>query len=224
MSECVLYSRPRTAVPDDQVAALGRFPTAAISDGQGRVGGAPGLRPISKVPTLLGTALTVHTRPGDNLAVHLALDVAQPGEILVIAGGGDRERALIGGLACHYAVKRGLGGIVLDGAARDLDELSELELPIFVLDVSHQGPYKDGPGAIGGHVSIRGTSVDTGDVVVGDRDGVVFVPRGEVARAIEGAAAIEANEKRSMAAIAADTWQRPWVDAITVRHVEREDS
>ncbi|WP_198961970.1 hypothetical protein [Pseudonocardia sp. MH-G8] len=218
----MIYSRPPEA-PADAVAALAGFPTAAISDGLGRVGGAPGLRAWSKVTAMAGPALTVHTRPGDNLAVHKALDVAEPGDVLVIAGGGDRERALVGGLAGHYAVQRGIVGIVLDGAVRDLDELHALPIPVFALDVSHQGPYKDGPGVIGGPVAVRGTSVDTGDVVVADQDGVVFVPRHRTAEAIEGARQITENEARSMGAIQSGSWTRPFVEAITVRHLQRQE-
>ncbi|MGP4115310.1 hypothetical protein ACTWP5_30985 [Streptomyces sp. 4N509B] len=222
MTECLLYPRP-PAVPQERIAALAAFPTAAISDGLGRVGGAPGLRPMTGRVAMAGPAFTVHTRPGDNLAVHQALDLARPGDVLVIAGGGDRERALVGGLACAWAVHRRLAGIVLDGAVRDLDELSTLEIPVFALDVSHQGPYKDGPGVIGGPVAIRGTSVDTGDVAVADQDGVAFVPRERVTEALDGAARIAENEARSMAAIRDGAWRRPFVEAVTVRHVTREE-
>lgn len=221
MSECLVYSRPPSP-PEDRVAALGAYPTAAISDGLGRFGGAPGLRPFSKATSVFGTAFTVQTRPGDNLAVHKALDLAGPGDVVVIAGGSNRERALIGGLACHYAVSQGIKGIVLDGAIRDLDELSDFDIPIYALDVSHQGPYKDGPGVIGGPVAIRGTSVDTGDVVVTDQDGVAFVPRLRIDEAIEGAAKIMENEAQSMAAIKSGEWKRPFVESVTVRHVERD--
>lgn len=222
MTECVVYSRP-AATPPETIAVLKAFPTAVISDGFGRIGGAPGLRPITKKVSLAGPALTVHTRPGDNLAVHKALDVARPGEILVIAGGSDRERAVVGGLACHYAVQRGIGGIVVDGAVRDVEELRDLDIPIFALDISHQGPYKDGPGVIGGPVAIRGTSVDTGDVVVADHDGVAFIPRLRTGEAIEGARRIMENEARSMAAIETGTWKRPFVEAISIRYVDREE-
>ena len=219
MSECLLYPRPEP-VPAEIVEALAKKPTAAISDGMNRIGGAPGLRPMSRAVPLAGPALTVHTRPGDNLVVHKALDLAKPGDVLVIAGDGNRERALVGGLACHYAARRGVAGIVVDGAVRDLDELAELDLPVFALDVSHQGPYKDGPGAIGGPVTMRGTAVHTGDVVVADQDGVVFVPRLRAREALESAARVVDNEARTMAAIETDSWDRSFVDGLVVRRVE----
>lgn len=220
MSECLIYSRPEH-LPAELVKALGENPTAAISDSMSRVGGAPGLRPMSKAVSLAGPALTVHTRPGDNLVVHKALDVAQPGEILVIAGEGNRERALVGGLACHYAARRGIAGIVIDGAVRDLDELGELDLPVFALDVSHQGPYKDGPGSIGGPVTMRGTAVHSGDVVVADQDGVVFVPQSRAQEVLEAAGRVMDNEARTMASIESDSWDRSFVDSLKVRHIAR---
>lgn len=220
MAHCLIHTRPPAPSPE-HIARLGEFPTAAISDGIGRVGGAPGLRAFTRQVSVAGPAFTVHTRPGDNLAVHQALDLVQPGEILVIAGGSDRTRALVGGLACHYAVRRGVAGMIVDGAVRDVAEIADLPMPIFALDVSHQGPYKDGPGAIGGPVSIRGTSVDTGDVVVTDEDGVAFVPRALTGEAIEGAARIARNEEESMAAIAADRWDRPFLSQVALQHVER---
>ncbi|GGE79082.1 dimethylmenaquinone methyltransferase [Nesterenkonia cremea] len=220
MPECVVHARP--PAPDRAtIQTLRAFPTAAISDGLGRIGGAPGLRPFTKAVEIAGPAFTVHTRPGDNLAVHQALDLIEPGEILVVAGGGDRTRALIGGLACHYAERRGVAGIIVDGAVRDLTELGEMSMPIFALDFSHQGPYKEGPGELGGPVAIRGTSVDTGDVVVTDEDGVAFVPRARIAEAAQGAQAIAENEERSMAAIARDSWERSFLAEVTLRHIDR---
>lgn len=223
MTSCLIYTRPPTPSSDD-IAKLRAFPTAAISDGIDRIGGAPGLRPFTRHVSVTGPAFTVHTRPGDNLAIHQALDFVQPGEVLVIAGGGDRSRSLIGGLACNYAIRRGVAGIIVDGVVRDVTEIAELPVPIFALGVSHQGPYKDGPGAIGGPVAIRGTSVDTGDVVITDEDGVAFVPRNRITEALDGAGRIIRNEKESMAAIAEDRWERPFLSQVTLQRVERPAS
>lgn len=220
MADCLIHHRPPAPSSKD-VDRLREFPTAAISDGLDRVGGAPRLRPYTREVSVTGPAFTVHTRPGDNLAIHQALDLIRPGEVLVVAGGGDRTRALVGGLACHYAVRRGVAGMIIDGAVRDLTEIAELPMPIFALDVSHQGPYKDGPGTIGGPVAIRGTSVDTNDVVVTDQDGVAFVPRHRISDALKGAERIVRNEEESMAAIAADRWERPFLSDVTLQYIER---
>lgn len=193
-----------------------------------RFGGAAGLAPVTssaasrKAVHLVGRALTVQTRPGDNLVVHKAADLAMPGEVLVIDAGGQTDRAIVGGLLATYAQNRGLAGIVLDGAVRDLSELAELDIPIFARGVSHLGPYKDGPGLIRGNIAVGGTAVSHGDLVVGDEDGIVFVPRHRAADVITAAEAVVERERIITLAINDDSWDRSWVDAgLTVHHLSR---
>jgi RraA family protein len=147
--------------------------TSIISDALDRMPGAKGLRPFHRGGTMAGTAVTVMTAAGDNAAIHEALSMVRPGDVLVIDAGGDLDRALIGELLSAIAISRGVAGIVLDGAVRDTDILAASDLPVFAKGVNLRGPFKNGPGRINVPVSIGGMVVSPGDVVVGDSDGVI---------------------------------------------------
>jgi regulator of RNase E activity RraA len=226
-AECLVYDGV-PEIPADLLARCANLPTAAFSDAMQRFGGAVGLAPVisnaaaRKTVRMVGRALTVQTRPGDNLVVHKAVDMAARGDVLVIDAGGQTDRAIIGGLLGSYAQNRAIAGIVLDGAVRDLSELAGLDIPIFARGVSHLGPYKDGPGLIRGNVAIGGTAVSQGDLVVGDEDGIVFVPRHRVADVLAAAEAVVERERIATLAINDDSWDRSWVDAgLAVQHVSR---
>ncbi|MGH3999417.1 MAG: RraA family protein, partial [Pseudonocardiaceae bacterium] len=171
MAEVLLHEEaaPPDAALLDRLAALS---TAALSDSMERLSGAPGLMPVAwPLPSgtrMAGPALTVRTAPGDNLAIHKAVDLARPGDILVVDAWGYSDRAVVGGLLVRYARAQGIAGLVVDGAVRDLVDLVELGLPVFSRAVTHVGPYKNGPGELRGPVGIGGTVVAQGDVVVGD--------------------------------------------------------
>ncbi|MFP5071286.1 hypothetical protein ACLFMI_16705 [Pseudonocardia nantongensis] len=215
MSRCRIVTPPPAPKPE-LLARLAAQPTPALSDAMDRLHGAVGLRPIPGTlgnTRLVGPALTVRTRPGDNLVVHKAVDLARPGDVVVVDGAGDETRALVGDLLCRHAAARGVAGLVVDGAVRDVRDLASLALPVFARSVSHLGPYKDGPGEIGAPISIGGTALRAGDVVVGDDDGVVAVPcdrAGEIAGAAEE---LSDHEREITAAIAGGMWDRSWVDA-----------
>src|SRR3954471_11733408 len=147
--------------------------TAVISDNLGRLPGAVGLRPFHRGGTMAGTAVTVGTAPGDNLAIHQALELIRSGDVLVVDGGGETGRALIGEIIAEIAQSRGAAGIVIDGAVRDAAMLASSPFPVFARAAIHRGPYKNGPGEINVPVSIGGMVVSPGDIVVGDDDGVV---------------------------------------------------
>ena len=136
-----------------------------------------GIRPFTSSTRLVGTALPIHTRAGDNLAIHRALDDAQPGDILVINGQGDLSRALIGDLIGEIMVNKGVLGAVIDGAVRDAETLAAQGLVVFARAATPAGPFKNGPGVIGAPVAVGGIVVSAGDVIVADADGVVLVPR-----------------------------------------------
>jgi regulator of RNase E activity RraA len=170
---------PRVPGPSAElVAAFARLPVAAIGDAMSRNIGTVGLRQYhARLETVLcGPAVTVRVRPGDNLMIHKALMMVQPGDVLVIDGGGDVTQALVGGLMRTTCVARKLGGLVIDGAVRDLVEWAEDGMPIFAKGHTHRGPSKDGPGEINVPVSCAGLVVLPGDLVVGDADGVIAVP------------------------------------------------
>jgi regulator of RNase E activity RraA len=224
---CLVYEDV-APIEDALLARCAKLPTAAFSDAMQRFGGAVGLAPIvsnssaSQVVRLVGRALTVQTRAGDNLVVHKAADLAVAGDILVIDAGGQADRAIVGGLLGSFAQGRGVNGIVVDGAVRDLSELAALDIPVFARGVSHLGPYKDGPGVIRGNIAIGGTAVSQGDLVVGDEDGIVFIPRHRAAAVVAEAEAVVERERLTTLAISTDSWDRQWVDSgLVVQHMTR---
>jgi regulator of RNase E activity RraA len=167
-----------------------RLPTANIGDVMDRLGILDSrIGPVWPGARLVGPAFTVWTRSGDNQAVHRALAVARPGDVVVVNGGGDESRALIGDIMGARAKSRGVAGFVLDGATRDAPGLAEIGMPVFARAVTPAGPYKFGPGYLGRTVAVGGVAVAPGDILVGDDDGVVVVPQEE---ALEIAAASEA--------------------------------
>ena len=196
------------------VAAFKQLPVANVSDCMARiVAGGPTLRPMHRDGVLAGPALTVRTRPGDNLMIHKAIDMAAPGDVIVVDAGGDLTNALIGEIMLAQAVKRGIAGFVLNGAVRDRDAFPVVNLPVYAAGVTHRGPYKDGPGEIGFAIGFAGLVIEPGDLVLGDSDGVLSVPRAEAATILKATQAKQAAEQVQMAEIEAGTLDRSWVDA-----------
>lgn len=197
------------------VEAFANIPTAVISDNLNRmVAGGPGLRPLHAGGTLAGTALTVKTRPGDNLMIHKAVDLAEPGDVIVVDGGGDLTNALIGELIIAQARRNGAVGFVVNGAARDLDTISAADFPVYAAGVTHRGPYKDGPGEVNVPIALDGMVIAPGDIIIGDRDGVLSIPREGAGAVLEAARAQLEREAATLKAIAGDGWDRRWVDEI----------
>jgi regulator of RNase E activity RraA len=179
----------------DLLAALARFGTAMVTDAMERFG-ALDSEIQAQWPTarLVGNAFTVWTRSGDNLAIHKALDVVGPGDVLVVNGSGDKSRALIGEMIGIKAKARGVAGFVLDGAARDIDALRELDMPVFARASTPAGPYKHGPFRLLQPIAVGGVCIWPGDAVSADHDGVAVVGRTVLAETIEKAAELEAAE------------------------------
>ncbi|MGH8807426.1 MAG: RraA family protein [Noviherbaspirillum sp.] len=190
---------PRAEGPAAElVAAFRSIPVAVAGDCMGRSIGAMGLRGYHGAldVTLCGPALTVRVRPGDNLMIHKALMMAQPGDVLVIDGGGDLTQALMGGLMRTTAIARKLGGLVIDGAVRDLVEWAQGGMPIFARGHTHRGPSKEGPGEINVPASCAGLAVLPGDLILGDADGVIAIPAAAVAALLP---AVQAHLKKEAA-------------------------
>jgi regulator of RNase E activity RraA len=159
-----------------------------------------GIRPRSGLP-LCGVAVTVDARPADNLMVHKALEVAAPGDIIVVNTNGNTTSAVFGELMCRTAVGAKLGGIVVDGAIRDVDGVTALKFPAFSRALCAGGCDKDGPGEVNTPIACGNTVVLPGDIVVGDEDGVVVVPREEAAEVLELVAALVERERARIAEI-----------------------
>ena len=194
------------------------IPVANISDSMSRMSaGGVRLRPMHAGGVLAGPAFTVKARPGDNLLLHKSLDLARPGDIIVCDGGGDLTNALIGELMIAHAIQRGLGGVVINGAVRDSAAIRTGTFPVFAAGVTHRGPYKDGPGEINVPVAIDGMVIAPGDLIIGDDDGLLCVPRQEAETIYKAAKAKNDAEEKQMAAIRAGTSDRSWVDAALAR-------
>lgn len=163
------------------VEAFARLPVANISDSMNRMTAAgPRLRPYHQGGRICGAALTVRTRPGDNLMVHMALAMAQPGDVIIVDAGGELTNSIIGERMMVKAQRRGLAGWVVNGAIRDVSWASANSLPVFAAGVTHRGPYKNGPGEVNVPIAIDGMVVKPGDLIVGDDDGIVCVPFDEL--------------------------------------------
>lgn len=172
-------------------------PTSIISDSLERLPGTGELRPMHSADLImLGTAYTVHTAPGDNLAIHEAFKCIMPGQVLVVDGGGDRSRALIGGLMLAMAEEAGVAGLVIDGVVRDGSDLAASRIPVFARGLNHRGPFKNGPGRQQVPVAIGGMVVHPGDVIVGDIDGLVSFSIAGASELLESCKARIAMEAR----------------------------
>lgn len=191
-----IHERATVADPE-LVGAFCGIPTTIVSDCLGGGAGAVGLRPFHGDPSLrlCGVALTVRVRPGDNLMLHKALTLARPGDVVVVDGAGETSYALAGGLMRLAALSRGVVGLVVDGALRDVEEWAEGELLVFARGSSPRKPSKDGPGEINVPVGCAGLLVSPGDLVLGDADGVVSAPPQRLASLLEEARALLADEE-----------------------------
>jgi RraA family protein len=200
------------------VAKFRQLPVANISDSMSRMtAGGAALRPMHRSGVLAGLAFTVRTRPGDNLMVHKALDIAEPGDVIVVDGGGDLTNSLIGEMMVAHAQTRRIGGIVIYGAIRDYDTIHAGDFPVFAAGVTHRGPYKDGPGEINVPIAIEGMVIAPGDLIVGDGDGVVCVPFDATAEVLKAAEAKHQAEIKQFAALKEGKSDRAWVDAALTR-------
>jgi regulator of RNase E activity RraA len=211
------HIHPATPMPDaDVVERFGKLASSLVSDVFDRWSGTNILPVAGMAPgeVVVGPAFTCRTRPGDNLAVHKALDLARAGEILVVEAGGALDRAILGGLMGSYAKHQGVAALVVDGAVRDKSDLERLAPPVFARGLSQLGPYKDGPGELRCPVSIGGLVVADGDLIVADEDGITCVPRALLDEILELAEAKKADEEAQFDAIERGEWDRSWIDRV----------
>lgn len=188
--------------PAGPAAWLG-VPTALISDCLDRFGAMDaGIRPVTGLP-LAGWAATIQAMPGDSATVHGALTHARPGSVLVIDAGGHLDRAVWGAVLTAAAQAAGVVGAVIDGAVRDVAAVRGLGFPLFARGTNPAGPHKAGGGRTGTVVSCGRVAVAPGDLVVGDEDGVVVIPRAELARVRQAVRDREEVERGWLARIAA---------------------
>ena len=190
--------------PEELLARFRGLGTGPVCDALGRFAAMDyRIKPLEPDMHLAGSALTVWTRPCDNLVIYKALEMAQPGDVLVIAIEGYTTNSTWGELTTLIAKRLGLAGMVTDGVVRDSREIVEIGFPVFAAGLSPNSPFKDGPGKINVPVTCGGVMVRAGDIVVGDTDGVVVVPQELAEATLERVSAVHAKEDKIRAEIEA---------------------
>lgn len=160
------------------VEAFEEIPSTIVSDVTGNVGLTmdSGIQPAYEGINMAGTAITVNEAPGDNLMIHKAITMAEPGDVLIIDCDGYTGTGHVGEIMCTSCQANGLAGLVIDGGYRDSRELRELNFPVYGRGVNPKGPLKQDPGSINTTISCGGVTVNPGDIVVGDDDGIAVIP------------------------------------------------
>ncbi|SAK84876.1 diguanylate cyclase [Caballeronia glebae] len=195
------------------VEAAAKFQAAILADVAGRRGTLNGrVKPLAPTMKVAGPAITVEVRPGDNLAIHAALAVAKPGDVIVVDGKGDVSCALIGEIMATQAHATGIAGFVIDAAVRDSHELAQGDFPVFSAGLNPCGPTKSVAGRVNFPISVAGASVNPGDLIVGDADGVVVIPKNDVARIVELAQKKLDAETARIAAIRKGDTRAGWLE------------
>lgn len=191
------FPRPTAA----QLAAAASISASTIHEAAGKIGALPSaIKPLNPAVEVRGPAFTVRGAPNDNLWLHYALDQAQPGDVLVADMGGYYEAGYWGEVMTVSAQARGLGGLVINGCVRDGREMIEAGFPVFARGTCMRGTEKDQnfKGALGEALPMGDVLVQSGDLVIGDGDGVVVIPRGQIDEAIEASIARDAREAEMM--------------------------
>ncbi|MYZ42284.1 RraA family protein [Schauerella aestuarii] len=200
-------------VTPEQIERARLFQAAILCDVAGRRGTLDArVRALHPEMKVCGPAFTVEVRPGDNLMFHVALAVAKPGDVLVVDGKADTTCALFGELMVTQGAAAKLGGFVVDAASRDSETLMHGKFPIFAAGTNPCGPTKGLPGRLSGPISAGGVAVHPGDLIVGDVDGVVVIPRADVEAVLTAAEAKVAAEQQRLAEIARGELVSPWLN------------
>jgi 4-hydroxy-4-methyl-2-oxoglutarate aldolase len=174
-------SRDGASVSPSLLEELAGYGTATLHEAAGGIGALPGsIAPLDPTCVVWGRALTVWSPPGDNLALHRAVAVAQPGDVLVVDHGGSLDYGPFGDILAWAAIQRGVAGLVIDGAVRDSASLIKMRFPVFARGRSIRGTIKCNPGLVGQALLIGQVTVHTGDLVFGDADGAVVLPPDEL--------------------------------------------
>ncbi|SBV96934.1 Dimethylmenaquinone methyltransferase [uncultured delta proteobacterium] len=204
------FTRPDPAL----VKQFAGIPVANIGDNMNRINCMNArVRPMNSAP-LLGCAFTVKVRAGDNLLFHKAIDMAQPGDIVVIDAQNEQSYAIFGELMIMWLRRRGVTGVVVDGCIRDYDAISQMkEISVYATGITPNGPLKEGGGEINFPVMCGGLIVNPGDIIVGDSDGIVVINPADAADVLAKAKAQNAKEAKTMTDIENLAWDRAWVDA-----------
>ncbi len=197
------------------VEKAARYPSSILADVAGRRGALNGrIAPLAPSMRFAGPAITVEVRPGDNLMIHAAMAIAKPGDVIVVDGKGDLSSALMGEIMSQQCVALGIVAVVIDGAVRDSEAIRELGFPMFAAGLNPNGPTKFVPGRLNHPISIGGVSVNPGDLVVGDADGVTVIERAKAAAMLPLAAEkVAAETKRILQIKSREALAPSWLNA-----------
>ena len=204
-------------LPDPEIMAQFKsIPASNTADVMGRSCAMnPRIKLVSqpKDQMMVGPAYTVKGRAGDNLALHAALNLCQEGDVLVVSNEEDDTRALMGEVMMAYLkYTKKIAGIVLDGPIRDIDEIGHWDFPVYCTGTTPGGPYKEGPGEINVPISCGGVSVNPGDIILADPDGVIVIPRKDAPVILEEAKKFQAADEQKLIAAREGTANRAWVE------------
>lgn len=204
-------------LPDsDIIEGFKKLPAANVADTMSRLCALNSEIKLIGSPvaaTMVGVALTVKARPGDNLMLHKALNMAQEGDVIVVSNEGDRSQSLMGEIMVTYAkYTKKVAGIVLDGPIRDIEEISKMDFFIYGTGSTPGGPYKEGPGEINVPISIGNISVLPGDIILGDADGVIVIPKKYAREILEASIEYAKKDAAKLEAAKNGTANRDWVD------------
>lgn len=188
MRNVIVHNIERT--DQASVELLKSFGSATIHEAMGRTGLMnPYLRPIYDSAKVCGTAVTVSCHPGDNLMIHAAIEMCKPGDVLVVTVTSDSTDGMFGDLLGVSAKAHGVQGLIIDAGVRDTTELTDMNFPVWAKAISSKGTVKATPGSVNVPVVCAGAVVNPGDVIIGDRDGVVIVPKQDVEKVVQAAQA-----------------------------------
>ena len=205
----------RDLPPKELIDAYKELPAANVADCMNRLSAMNSSIRLMNRPfagSMVGPALTVKARPGDNLMLHKALNMAVEGDVIVVSNEGDRSQALMGEIMAAYAEFKKVAGFVFDGPIRDVDALQNLGVPVYATGSTPGGPFKEGPGEINVPIACGNIHVEPGDIILGDMDGVIVIPRRDAAVLLGEALAFSANDKAKVEAARNGTANRLWVE------------
>lgn len=207
-------NQPKHRVSPENIEKYREIPTAVIGDCMARLLAAPAsIRPMHAGGTILaGPAYTVTTRPGDNLFVHKAIDLAQPGDVIVVDAGGALDNAIMGEMMLTHAETRGLAGVIINGAIRDFGHVRNHTFPVFAAGVTLRGPFQSGPGHVNVPIAMGVMAVQPGDLILGDDDGLICIPYDQVEALYSTAHKRLAGENAQRERVRNGTVDRKWID------------
>jgi RraA family protein len=197
------------------VEAFKELPPANVADTMNRLCALSSEIQLLSSPSqeiMAGVALTVKARPGDNLMIHKALNMAGPGDVVIVSNEGDRSQSLVGEIMVTYAQSKGIAGLIFDAPIRDIGAISAMDIPVYATGTTPGGPYKEGPGEVNVPIACGGISVAPGDIILGDEDGVIVIPKKDAPAVLEAARKFKASDSAKLAAAQNGTADRSWVD------------